>query len=892
MESSYYRKYEPFFGKWTFSKLIGEGSYGKVFEIERVDKYDGEVYKAAMKAITVPQNPSEIETLRDNGMDDESVTAYFRGNVDDFKNEIKLMSKLKGESNIVSYEDHEVIQHETGIGWDILIQMELLTPLMKYIDNKKSFGRDDVIRLGIDICSALELCRKFNIIHRDIKPENIFVSASGNFKLGDFGIARTVEKTTGGLSKKGTYTYMAPEVYRGEKYGPTIDIYSLGIVLYRYLNNNRAPFLPQPPAAITYGDNSVALSRRLEGETIPAPVNADTELAAVVLKACAYNPKERYSSAAEMREDLEAIRDGKLPVYAFIPGTIIMGGAASPTSEMPLAGDKTVSLHRLSSQTSPLDKTASLAKTVPLNGISGQTQPLGGSVPLSKKNFSELGKEEVPSTTATAVADKQKKKKKAPFIIAAALLLAIGIGFTAFAMHGSSKVPAPIATGEQASQPTVTVEPTAEPTANVEPTPAVLQAKWTEWSKSLPKDVSDEQFIIEKTNFYRSRNKETKSSTSSKAPSGWTLEKTIDSGDFGAWSSWSTSPVAASSTRKVEKETRYRSKALETTTSSSSSLNGWTLTDTTYSWSDYGAWSNWSTSSVSSSDSRKVESKTQYSYRTKDTTSSTSSSLSGWTQYDSSVSYGSWSSWSDSAISQTPSNEVETRRVQATPAQTKYRYGRYTNGSKAHFNDKKGKELYGGTWRLQYSGWYTSRQAPTATNWGYTSTNNTIGTGRWNSSKKMYYWDRYVIGGKAYYWEESQTTAATYKTQYRYRTKTTTYYYYKWSDWSSYSDSYQPSSSAKEVRTRTLYRYCDRSKIPTYHYERWSDWSNWTTTPISSSSTKKVESHVFYRHKDKASKKTYIYSRWGSWSDWSETPAYKTDTTQVETQTMYRYKSR
>ena len=412
--------------------------------------------------------------------------------------------------------------------------MELLTPLMKYIDNKKSFGRDDVIRLGIDICSALELCRKFNIIHRDIKPENIFVSASGNFKLGDFGIARTVEKTTGGLSKKGTYTYMAPEVYRGEKYGPTIDIYSLGIVLYRYLNNNRAPFLPQPPAAITYGDNSAALSRRLEGETIPAPVNADTELAAVVLKACAYNPKERYSSAAEMREDLEAIRDGKLPVYAFIPGTIIMGGAASPTSEMPLAGDKTVSLHRLSSQTSPLDKTASLAKTVPLNGISGQTQPLGGSVPLSKKNFSELGKEKVPSTTATAVADKQKKKKKAPFIIAAALLLAIGVGFTAFAMHGSSKVPAPIATGEPASQPTVTVEPTAEPTANVEPTPAVLQAKWTEWSKSLPKDVSDEQFIIEKANFYRSRNKETKSSTSSKAPSGWTLEKTIDSGDFGA----------------------------------------------------------------------------------------------------------------------------------------------------------------------------------------------------------------------------------------------------------------------------------------------------------------------------------------------------------------------
>ncbi len=887
MESSYYRKYEPFFGKWKFSKLIGEGSYGKVFEIERVDKYDGEVYKAAMKAITVPQNPSEIETLKDNGMDDESVTAYFRGNVDDFKNEIKLMSKLKGESNIVSYEDHEVIQHETGIGWDILIQMELLTPLMKYIGGKKSFGRDDVIRLGIDICSALELCRKFNIIHRDIKPENIFVSASGKFKLGDFGIARTVEKTTGGLSKKGTYTYMAPEVYKGEKYGPTVDIYSLGIVLYRYLNNNRAPFLPQPPAAITYGDNSAALARRLEGEAIPAPVNADTELAAVVLKACAYNPKERYSSAAEMREDLEAIRDGKPPIYAFIPGTVVLG----ETSELLQPNESTVILQELGEQVEPTDR------TIPLVDQSGETQLLDGTVPLNTwNNADDIGDPddvEIPLTDASAE-DKPKKKKKTPFIIAAALLLAIGLGFTAFGLHGSSKVPAPVATGEQASQPTATVEPTSEvePTATVEPTAAVIQADWTKWSKSLPKDVNDEQFVVENKTFYRSRNKETKSSTSSKTPSGWTLEKTVDSGEFGAWSSWSTTPVTASSTRKVEKETRYRSKTLETTTSSSSSLSGWTLTNTTYSWSGYGAWSDWSTTSVSSSDSRKVESKTQYSYRTKDTTSSTSSSLSGWTQYDSSVSYGDWSSWSDSAISQTSSNEVETRRVQVTAAQTKYRYGRYTNGSKVHFSDKTGKNQYGGTWYLQYSGWYSSHQTPTDTNWGFATQNNTIGTGRWNSSRNRYVWDRYSVGGKIYYWEETQTTAATYKTQYRSRSKTTTYYYYKWSDWSSYSDTYQSSSSSKEVRTRTVYRYCDRSKIPTYHYERWSDWSNWTTTPISSSSTKKVESQVFYRHKDKSSKKTYIYSRWGSWSDWSETPAYKTDTTQVETQTMYRYKSR
>ena len=91
------------------------------------------------------------------------------------------------------------------------------------------------------------------------------------------------------------------------------------------------------------------------------------------------------------------------------------------------------------------------------------------------------------------------------------------------------------------------------------------------------------------------------------------IERDAESGDFGAWSDWSTTAVTGSETREVESETRYRSRKLETTTSSNSSMSGWELTDTTYSWSDYGPWSSWQTASVSSSDSRKVETKTQYS---------------------------------------------------------------------------------------------------------------------------------------------------------------------------------------------------------------------------------------------------------------------------------------
>lgn len=291
-------------GSWTLVRLIGEGSYGKVFEAEREDF--GMTYKAAVKIITIPQSDSEVKNARAEGMDEDSVTSYFRSFVEEIVQEFALMSKLKGTSNVVSYEDHTVIPHKDRVGWDIIIRMELLTPLLDRLQSA-AFTREDVIRLGIDICKALELCQRYNIVHRDIKPENIFVSDLDDYKLGDFGIARTVEKTTGGLSKKGTYTYMAPEVYRDGRYNSNVDIYSLGIVMYRLLNENRAPFLPACPAPITHSDRENAMAKRMSGAALPPPRNADGRLAEIVLKACAYQPKDRCSDPAQMRQELEAI---------------------------------------------------------------------------------------------------------------------------------------------------------------------------------------------------------------------------------------------------------------------------------------------------------------------------------------------------------------------------------------------------------------------------------------------------------------------------------------------------------------------------------------------------------------------------------------------------------
>ena len=289
---------------WNITRLLGEGSYGKVFEIERSEF--GQTYRAALKVITVPQSSAEVRSVISEGMSVSQAEAYFHGIVEELMHEFSIMFKLKGTANVVSCEDLRVLEHPDGIGWDILIRMELLHPLLPYV-YQHPMARRDIIRLGIDICKALELCQRYNIIHRDIKPENIFISDNGDYKLGDFGIARTIERTTSGLSKKGTYSYMAPEVYIGKKYGFSVDTYSLGLVLYRMLNKNRGPFLPQPPEAITFSRREQALARRMSGEPLPRPFYGEGRLGEIVLKACAFDPKDRYSSPQQLRQELEAI---------------------------------------------------------------------------------------------------------------------------------------------------------------------------------------------------------------------------------------------------------------------------------------------------------------------------------------------------------------------------------------------------------------------------------------------------------------------------------------------------------------------------------------------------------------------------------------------------------
>ena len=285
------------FGDWEIVREIGEGSYGKVFELHKSNF--GVKTKAALKLIRIPKSVSEIKEALSEGMDEKTVTSYFEDIVQQFVKEIAIMTDLKSHLNIVSCEDYEVREHEGTIGWDILIRMELLTPMQEYMQ-AHTMTEEVVRKLAVDMCEALVFIQKKGLIHRDIKPGNIFVDSMGQFKLGDFGVARTAEKTMGGMSKQGTENYMAPEVYFVRPYGASVDIYSLGIVLYRLMNNNRLPFYPPAPAFIKLSDRENALKLRMEGEQLPPPCNGSEEFVSIILKACEVDPKKRYRTAGEM----------------------------------------------------------------------------------------------------------------------------------------------------------------------------------------------------------------------------------------------------------------------------------------------------------------------------------------------------------------------------------------------------------------------------------------------------------------------------------------------------------------------------------------------------------------------------------------------------------------
>ena len=290
------KQYGEIFGSWRIGERIHSGFGGKteVFLLKR-SHVDWEE-ESVLKVITIFERSGTENTLSK-----EYKNAYLEEKKELCKKaeeEVRYMAKLSESPYIVRYLDFQFFdwEEERSFGCDLLIRMERLDTLRTLISQGNSYTEQDVIQIGKEICQALVQCYKESIVHRDIKPENIFRNSYGTYKLGDFGIARMIEESQKASTMTGTPEYAAPEQVNhniSQTYDYRVDIYSLGLTLYELLNENRLPFA----SSVSVKKEEVIL--RIKGKQLEMPSKASEELGQVILKACAYDPRDRYQSAQE-----------------------------------------------------------------------------------------------------------------------------------------------------------------------------------------------------------------------------------------------------------------------------------------------------------------------------------------------------------------------------------------------------------------------------------------------------------------------------------------------------------------------------------------------------------------------------------------------------------------
>ncbi len=276
-----------------------------------------------------------VKTLREDLARDQTFQARFR-------REAQSAASLNHPSIVAVYDTGEDMSGPTPVPYIV----------MEYVDGRtlRELLRDDrrllperALEITDGVLRALDYSHRNGIIHRDIKPGNVMLTRSAEVKVMDFGIARAVSDTQATMTQTaqviGTAQYLSPEQARGERVDARSDLYSTGCLLYELLTG-RPPFTGDSPVAIAY--------QHVRENPIP-PSRVDPEIPswadAIVLKAMAKDPADRYQSAAEMRTDIQRALSG-VPVAAppatemYAPGTQRMGqqtmmaGAGAPTGTM------------------------------------------------------------------------------------------------------------------------------------------------------------------------------------------------------------------------------------------------------------------------------------------------------------------------------------------------------------------------------------------------------------------------------------------------------------------------------------------------------------------------------------------------------------------------------
>lgn len=248
--------------------------------------------KYIVKIISIPASQRQLDALLLTGAyhDAASATEYFRELSEGVIHEAELLQHLSKLDGYVSYESWQMVPMENGrLGYQIYLLSPYKRSLEKHL-RRSTMTHLGAVNLGLDLCEALSVCRRAGHLYIDLRPSNIFLNGQKDFRIGDLGFVRLDGLKYASLPTKYRSCFTPPEMHDAlATINTTADVYAVGLVLYQIFNNGVLPFEGHAPA-----------------EALPAPLNADYEMAEIILKACAPDPKDRWTEPSEMGQALVA----------------------------------------------------------------------------------------------------------------------------------------------------------------------------------------------------------------------------------------------------------------------------------------------------------------------------------------------------------------------------------------------------------------------------------------------------------------------------------------------------------------------------------------------------------------------------------------------------------
>lgn len=277
--------------------------------------------KYIVKVISIPASQVQLDALLLAGAYKDAASAmdYFKELSDGVIKEAECLKKLSKLEGFLPFERWQVIPMERSkLGYQVYLVGTFKRSLEKYM-RRNNMTHLAAVNLGLDMCAALSVARQAGWIYVDLKPSNIFISEEREYRIGDLGFMALDSLKYSALPSKYRSPYTAPELTDPlATPNDTIDTYAAGMILYQIFNDGVLPKVENPTE-----------------EPLPAPSNADYEIAEIILKACAPDPKDRWHDPVEMGQALVAyMQRNTVNDDPILPPQVSVDSASSGSNRM------------------------------------------------------------------------------------------------------------------------------------------------------------------------------------------------------------------------------------------------------------------------------------------------------------------------------------------------------------------------------------------------------------------------------------------------------------------------------------------------------------------------------------------------------------------------------